>query len=136
MLRLTNHGIDYIQSFQTNVYTRLNNIAEDRPMQACLWSIPISVLDIGSEIIKNPLWVIDALGLAAIEMFGALLGSQHTLNKSVQLLERATIILIAIPVQLVFAPIKITFQVVAIIRNPTDVEPFSSKNFRQIRSCA
>jgi hypothetical protein len=111
------------------MYNQFHEIVEERPIQSWALVLPISVLDIGSDIIKSPLFVINCLGLAAIEMFGALWSSEYTLKHSVRLLEGAAATLIDIPIKLVFAPIKITLQVLAIIRDPIDVRPFDSTCF-------
>lgn len=109
------------------MYYQFHKIAEKRPIQSLALVLPISVLDIGSDIIKPSLFVIDRLGKAAIEMFSALWSSELTLKNSVQLLEYAAFDLILIPVALVFAPIRVAIQVVAIIRDPIHVRPFSEE---------
>lgn len=129
MLQPINYLIRQIESLQNQMYDEFHEIVEARPIQSWALVLPISVLDIGSDIIKSPLYVINSLGKAAIEMFGALWSSRCTLKKSVRLLEGAAINLIGIPVHLVFAPIKITLQVLAIIRDPIGVRPFDFNCF-------
>ena len=129
MLRPINYLIRQIESLQEQMYDEFYKIVEERPIQSWALVLPISVVDIGSDIIKSPLFVINGLGLAAIEMFGALWSSEYTLKHSVRMLEAAAANLIDIPIQLVFAPIKITLQVLAIIRNAGCVKPFNSEHF-------
>lgn len=122
-----NYLICNLNSLQDQMYYQFHKIAEKRPIQSLALVLPISVLDIGSDIIKPSLFVIDRLGKAAIEMFSALWSSELTLKNSVQLLEYAAFDLILIPVALVFAPIRVAIQVVAIIRDPIHVRPFSEE---------
>jgi hypothetical protein len=133
MLRPINHAIDDIQSFQTNMYQTFSQITADRPMQARLWSIPIAMLDIGLDILKTPLLVIDCLARAAIAMFSALWSSGRTLRDSIALIEAAACTVLAIPVQLLLSPIRVTIQVVAIIRNPAEVYRYNPVDFPRIQ---
>ena len=119
---------DSFIKLQNNIYSKLNTFSKSNKIAGRFCSIPISLLDVGLETLKTPLSAIEFVAMAAINLIGAAFSTEYTLKDALLLTGRALDRIATIPTKLVMAPIKIAFQLFAIIINPEKVQSINSQN--------
>ena len=118
----------YFINLQNTIYCELNVFSKSNKIAGRFCSIPISLLDVGLETLKTPLSAIEFVAMAAINLIGAAFSTEYTLKDALLLTGRALDRIATIPTKLVMAPIKIAFQLFAIIINPEKVQSINSQN--------
>lgn len=115
----------HLGNLQGSLYFKLNNFSQSNKIAGRFCSIPISILDVALDTLKIPLTTIESVARASINLIGATFSNEYTLKDALAYTERALGSIAVIPVKLVMAPIKITFQFFAIIINPEKVQSIS-----------
>lgn len=117
-----------IVNLQDELYSKLNNFSQSNKTQGRFCSIPVSILDVALDTFKSPLAAIEYLAMAAINLVRAAFSKQFTLKDALACTEFALGSAVNIPVKLVLAPVKIIFQLFAIIMNPEKVQSIHYQN--------
>ncbi len=106
---------------QYSLYSNLNDFSQTNKILGRFCSIPVSVLDIALDVLSIPLITIEYVAWAAINLIGVVFSKKFSLKDTLICTELALVSVLFIPVKLVLAPFKITFQFFAIIINPEKV---------------
>lgn len=114
-----------IDKLQNEIYSKLNN---SNKLLGRLCSIPVAVLDVALDTSKISLYVIDHIALALINLVGAAFSKECTLKDALLYTEGTFRLAAIIPVRVAFVPVKIIFQIFAIIINPKKVQSINYEN--------
>lgn len=109
-------------NLQDGLYLKLNNLSQSNKILGCFCSIPVAILDVALDTLKTPLWMIECVAMAAINLVGVAFSNKYTLKDALAHTEWALICAADIPVKLFLAPVKVVFQFIVIIINPKDAQ--------------
>lgn len=138
----TYHVESYVSQLQNDMYSEVHELSSTYECVGILCAIPVAIADVALETFKTPLKVIEYLAITAMNLFGvavvaannlfdaeakaaaspdhstkehsikdALFNAQATLNN-----------VVAIPVAVVMAPLKLLYQVFEIALDPDRVK--------------
>lgn len=119
---ITNYVVLKTTIFQKELYSKLNNFSQTHKTMGRFCSIPVSVLDVAIETSKAPIGSIECLAMAAINLVGLAFSKKFTLKDALINAEFTLISIVVTPVKLATAPLKVIYQLFAILINPEKVQ--------------
>jgi len=114
-----------IQQMQNSMHEGLNDYSKNAPITGRLLSVPVAVLDVGSDICKLPLGAIEFAAFVAINVIGKLFSDQCTIKDAIRCTQSSGVHLVAIPVVTILAPVKLIYQLFMGLYDPANVQSFS-----------
>lgn len=107
---------------QDYMYSELNTFSRSNKVLGRLCSVPVSVLDVAIETLRTPLQVIENVALFAFNLIGAAFSKECSLKDALQCAEWAVVGVLHTPVAVAFAPLKVIYQLFAIIIDPVEIK--------------
>jgi hypothetical protein len=117
-----------IKDLQDKLYSKVNEFSEKNKILGRLCSMPLSILDVTLDTFALPLQLIESVYMAAMNLFKAAFFRGNKLKNALIHTESALRSARAIPVTIAVAPVKIIFQIFAIIINPQKVQSINNGN--------
>lgn len=118
--------ISCIEKLQNNIYSELNNFSRMNSKLGRLSSIIVAPLDEMLEVVKSVGRVIDNVAGVAINLVGSVfLQKDCRLKDALYHMQNIFSSVVFIPTELCAAPIKVIYQLAAIIINPQEVRSIS-----------
>lgn len=123
----TQYISDGCLKFQDALYSKLNNFSHNHSLIGRLGAIPLAVADAAIEIVNPLLSTIEALAMTVFNLLGAALSSKCTLKDAIANAEWTLIHAARTPINVLMAPIKVVYQIFAILINPANVNTINLK---------
>ena len=101
-----------------------DNLNRSSPLLGRSVAIPVALCEGVLEVIRLPLGVIEAVVRAVFNGLGCLFIPQCKLKDAIIYTERAFKLVLVMPVSLTMIPLKIFYQIIAILINPKEVKCF------------
>ncbi len=118
----------YVQNIQKQAYGKFNSFAKSSPLLGRLGAFPVAVLDIGVHSLSYSLHALEALAVAVVNLSGLIFATSYSnkcsLKDALFNTEMFMSGIILTPFKLLIAPLKVIYQVSAIIINSEKVNPF------------
>lgn len=111
-----------ISDLQSNIYNNLNALSHKNKTLGRLISVPVAILEAGIGIAKIPLITIEFIARAVFSLI-----MRNSLKYTLNCLENSLFAAVALPIQIALAPVRIIYQIFAIVISPEHARPYCEK---------
>lgn len=112
----------YLSVAQEKMFLKFNAFSQLHPVLGRFCAVPLSVADVGLDVLKSPLNIIEKVALTAINLFGAAFSAKCSTRDTLLNLEWLLVEIASFPVAIAMAPLKLIYQIFAISINPQQVK--------------
>ncbi len=109
------------RDLSNKLYSSLNSYSQSNATLGRICSVPVALLDSGMGALSIPLASIEFAAMAAINLIGAAFSKEYTLRNALKYTEGSLMLAAATPVKFALVPIKVVFQIFAILYDPKNV---------------